>query len=359
MGIPADIFVEQPVDGHFLCPICHDVFDDPSCFTGCGHSFCTDCLQQYESSGGSSCPTCRHPASNATTTHGKNVTLNYVLQELQVKCDAGGHADGEREEDGDGGRIRRRMENGESVVVPRPDMTSYCGWTGKLQDWTKHREECPFVVEIMCPYCDWHGKQRLLNQHLLDNMDRHIKTTADERVKEANDKLKTHADKRVKEADDKLKTVARYLKTRADKRVKEAENKSNVKIRKLRDKLALARQALLCEEEGHLSDDGAYVREGEEEDDDLDDDSQSSEEDDSEEDSDEEDSVQGEEDGDDDADDHIDSASEEGTETDEDAGSDDDESGSNEEEEEVEDSYEDDGNRHWNALSLLRRFHSG
>mmetsp|Transcript_9794 Transcript_9794/g.23946 ORF Transcript_9794/g.23946 Transcript_9794/m.23946 type:complete len:485 (-) Transcript_9794:146-1600(-) len=201
MGFPTEMFVSQPVADHLLCPICHDVFEDPFMLAGCGHSFCKGCLQRQKQAIEAHnaladtddedenkdlrdlcCPTCRR---TITIPQCKNLSLQHVVHELTVKCNSGD--EDSSVDDENSRRVRRRMENGGTLMIPS---LNSCTWTGTLQDWINHKKECQFVVtKCPCDGCQWHGKRGDVNNHLLSNMAEHMKTMVDKRVKVVEKKL--------------------------------------------------------------------------------------------------------------------------------------------------------------------------
>jgi hypothetical protein len=56
--LDVELFETKP-DQDLQCPICLGVFKDPVETTGCRHVFCRECITEWLTAGGWTCPTCR------------------------------------------------------------------------------------------------------------------------------------------------------------------------------------------------------------------------------------------------------------------------------------------------------------
>ena len=209
---------------HLKCPICMDVLTkDPHLVTCCGNHFCGDCVKALGSF--KPCPLCKATSFNRVTDKGHYRILN----SLQVCClhKAGGckwegplgkvtaHVS---REDGDCGYVsiscryqcgqeilRSSLEHHEGAECPkRPSHCGHCAqykgnWTDveehkkttclcvpitcgcgeevRRKDVEQHLVRCPDKT-IQCDYaytgCQWLGKRTSLDEHLDNNMDKHL-----------------------------------------------------------------------------------------------------------------------------------------------------------------------------------------
>ena len=57
---PVDVGLPQWLDDELRCVVCTDVFVNPHSISGCGHTFCHDCISHWLSTRSKQCPICRH-----------------------------------------------------------------------------------------------------------------------------------------------------------------------------------------------------------------------------------------------------------------------------------------------------------
>lgn len=70
---PLNELDEPQIPYDVVCSICSDVFCDPVCVlgsdlsTGCQHTYCRECLNNWQRARGTCCPLCRDPLANIVT----------------------------------------------------------------------------------------------------------------------------------------------------------------------------------------------------------------------------------------------------------------------------------------------------
>lgn len=117
-GYKTSIFVSQPVDESYLCPICMDVLRNAVSVCSEGHLFCKACISSAVQRTGR-CPLCRSKIK-ACNFH-KVRLLNDAISQFVVKCETS------------------RTYNG---------YTETCPWTGPLRDLAEHRNHhCPVKLK--------------------------------------------------------------------------------------------------------------------------------------------------------------------------------------------------------------------
>lgn len=72
-------FQQRPCPPEYLCPLCEDLFDDPSIARCCGRSACSACFSSRQ---GENCPLCSRPKSEDT--HIPNPRLGDIIASLNV-----------------------------------------------------------------------------------------------------------------------------------------------------------------------------------------------------------------------------------------------------------------------------------
>lgn len=144
MGFDTDLFVDQPVDDNHVCSVCLDVMDRPTSVCQDGHSFCADCVKDFEQNS-SECPECR-----ATISY-KLLCRPYmsVINALQVRCPAS--------------RAQRKQDDADAAADDKNSTTKRCDWQGTLGDYLeKHQDHecrlrkvsCPLGCSAMIAACD-------------------------------------------------------------------------------------------------------------------------------------------------------------------------------------------------------------
>lgn len=119
-------FVEKPPK-LFECPLCSLILREPQLTKCCGRNVCLPCVADMKREG-KPCPLCKQKVlTTALNRHQKN-----MIVELQVRCSMQNHG---------------------------------CKWTGRLETYEKHEEECGFV-ETDCPYkCGARLQRRSREEH--------------------------------------------------------------------------------------------------------------------------------------------------------------------------------------------------
>lgn len=75
---------KEKIEKYLTCPICQDIFDDPFRVT-CGHTFCKNCLNQWEKkSKNSLCPLCREYYHKDFS--GKDLIAQSMINDSIVTC---------------------------------------------------------------------------------------------------------------------------------------------------------------------------------------------------------------------------------------------------------------------------------
>ncbi|XP_041457244.1 tripartite motif-containing protein 59-like [Lytechinus variegatus] len=80
---------EKAVEQNLSCPLCFEIFDEPTILTSCGHTFCRKCLKNYDKSQSRKepdrnymvCPICRGITEFKSTNRVDDFCPN-----LLVKC---------------------------------------------------------------------------------------------------------------------------------------------------------------------------------------------------------------------------------------------------------------------------------
>ena len=112
-----------------LCPICHDILEEPHLTDCCGNHFCKGCITKLTTH---ECPVCRK--GNFTAIRNKNFERN-SLGQLTLEC---------------------------------PNRRSGCTWVDQLGDLEKHLGQCLFE-ETPCPYgCGERYPRRCVRVHQTD-----------------------------------------------------------------------------------------------------------------------------------------------------------------------------------------------
>ena len=132
-GYEVNFVKKPPNEIETNCPICLDVLLDPKLATCCGHSFCANCVGNWEEEG-KPCPLC-------------NKQIKLVNDKRLA-----------------------RILNGYKVYCPNKDKG--CEWTGELgqlEDHLNHRNPrlgCQFE-EVQCGSCqNYQCERRLLSHHI-------------------------------------------------------------------------------------------------------------------------------------------------------------------------------------------------
>ena len=75
---------KEKLDKYLLCPICQEIFDEPTRIT-CGHTFCKRCITQWEKkSHNYQCPLCRDYYEPEYT--GKDLLAQNMINDAYVTC---------------------------------------------------------------------------------------------------------------------------------------------------------------------------------------------------------------------------------------------------------------------------------
>jgi hypothetical protein len=95
-GIVKDVenyrhFIDPPPES-FVCQICKDVFLEPVILTGCGHTFCHQCIMSCFTNK-TECPSCRrsYPRKKWDEIIVKNFTVEGSIEEMRLHCKYGLH----------------------------------------------------------------------------------------------------------------------------------------------------------------------------------------------------------------------------------------------------------------------------
>ena len=156
MGWSSNLFTSTP-DPNLICPICHDVLEDPVPLQ-CAHNFCRSCLMSYQeitsqkaksrkfSFKGVSimCPTCRHLAVIDDQSPKTSPIIKSLIENLQIRC----KNQLDREEE-----VKERELNG---IASSPSQVKYasvesCTWKGTLSEYSSHLESsCPLELVHCC-----------------------------------------------------------------------------------------------------------------------------------------------------------------------------------------------------------------
>ena len=85
---------------HLICSICHDIFND-AVKSGCEHTFCKSCVQQWIQTNHKECPDCRTKFTRKRSDSTENTdysilignyifkpnrTANSIINEMMIKC---------------------------------------------------------------------------------------------------------------------------------------------------------------------------------------------------------------------------------------------------------------------------------
>ena len=199
MGWPIALFTTPP-DPNLICPICHDVLQEPISLQ-CHHNFCRACLLSYQesvsndasknsSSSSSSqqrkfnfkgvsimCPTCRHLAviDDHTDTHNHHASsastspiVKGLIDNMDVRCRHQlDHEESLAEQLQQGGKEKcgsgsSSSNNDTTTVTATADslqvkyaQVTNCNWTGNLSEYPSHLESnsCP-LQKIHCLGCN-------------------------------------------------------------------------------------------------------------------------------------------------------------------------------------------------------------
>ena len=124
MGLPIDLFLHKP-DPHLICPICHEVLDNPTSLQ-CGHHFCRSCLSYQKSTEVIVCPTCGHSENEESKNRRiyRHNTVVGIIENLHIRC-------------------RNQFEREQELQLKGNYIE--CNWKGKLCEYKTHAEStCPF-----------------------------------------------------------------------------------------------------------------------------------------------------------------------------------------------------------------------
>ena len=121
-------FVDKP-SKLFECPLCSFILREPQLTKCCGRNVCLPCVADLKQEG-KPCPLCKQNVlTTALNRHQKN-----MIDDLQVRCSM---------------------------------LNRGCEWTGRLEVYEKHEEECGFV-ETDCPYkCGARLQRRNREEHAI------------------------------------------------------------------------------------------------------------------------------------------------------------------------------------------------
>ena len=84
MKLQLSQLVQQPSPS-LICPICQEIFVEPSITSSCFHSFCKACIKTALQTEDSSCPLCRKRLKWPDDVH-LNLALSQLIAELLVFC---------------------------------------------------------------------------------------------------------------------------------------------------------------------------------------------------------------------------------------------------------------------------------
>lgn len=149
MGFETNLFVQQPVDENLLCSVCHGVQEKPMVACENAHTFCVDCLVQWElhQTGANNgthvvCPDCR---TAMLPNKILNRPLHKMIHALIVRCP-------EKEQETNASTTSKRARKEGDEDVSDQGNNKCCEWQGTLSDYLeKHREnECEFRT-AKCP----------------------------------------------------------------------------------------------------------------------------------------------------------------------------------------------------------------
>ena len=84
MGIDLDRFVSR-INDELICSICQMVLENPLQIVECEHAFCSECINQWMSTGNETCPVDRNNINKEKLRTPR--IINKFLCELKIKCD--------------------------------------------------------------------------------------------------------------------------------------------------------------------------------------------------------------------------------------------------------------------------------
>lgn len=84
MGFDQNRF-ESPVNSEFVCPICHDVLEDPLVISHCEHVFCSACIKDWLSRS-KCCPIDRQTSTDESL-HLPMRQFRNLLNTLSIRCE--------------------------------------------------------------------------------------------------------------------------------------------------------------------------------------------------------------------------------------------------------------------------------
>jgi ubiquitin-protein ligase len=117
-----------------LCPICHQMYTNPTSVRKCGHSFCKDCLERCINIK-DECPTCRQPTGGTVP----NFLAQALFDEVSVRCPENNISPIRKHREDN---KRRKIADDQFVVQDDLSLSeTTCSWQGKLSDLNEHIKE--------------------------------------------------------------------------------------------------------------------------------------------------------------------------------------------------------------------------
>ena len=148
----------EPVPDELLCPICHEVLNEPL-QTTCGHLFCEKCLNTSLRKARSSCPTCR---THCSARGFSDKHTERKVNNLQVKC-----CNFPCEWRGIISRIQdHKLGRGCTACRYEPvNCPLRCGQRVIPNKLEQHKQNACPLREVVCEYCQWRGLYKKLDDH--------------------------------------------------------------------------------------------------------------------------------------------------------------------------------------------------
>jgi RING-type zinc-finger len=132
MGFDTNLFVQQPVEDSLICSICHEVMKAPTTICGNGHTYCGDCILEWDQGRGHQrCPDCR---LNLNDTFMVCRPLQSIIHGLKVRCPA------KNKDDPSPGKGQSKKR---AKVAPISEANpNQCAWEGTLASYLEKHKPC-------------------------------------------------------------------------------------------------------------------------------------------------------------------------------------------------------------------------